>query len=85
IGDPQVGGLNYDLFDPDSIAAALVGGVALSGGRGSVIGTLAGFLIVSLLNNVFNLMQVSSFYQWLSKGIIILGALSAYGMLRKER
>ena len=85
IGDPQVGGLNYDLFDPDSIAAALVGGVALSGGRGSVFGTLAGFLIVSLLNNVFNLMQVSSFYQWLSKGIIILGAVSAYGMLRKER
>jgi ribose transport system permease protein len=85
IGDPQVGGMNYDLFDPDSIAAVLVGGAALSGGRGSVFGTLAGFLIVSLLNNVFNLMQVSTFYQWLIKGIIILAAVAAYGMQRRER
>ena len=85
IGDPQVGGMNYDLFDPDSIAAVLVGGAALTGGRGSVFGTLAGFLIVSLLNNVFNLMQVSTFYQWLIKGIIILVAVAAYGIQRRER
>ena len=84
IGDPQVGGMNYDLFDPDSIAAVLVGGAALSGGRGSVLGTVAGFLIVSLLNNVFNLMQVSTFYQWLIKGLIILAAVAAYGIQRRE-
>ncbi|MGA2762636.1 MAG: ABC transporter permease [Spirochaetia bacterium] len=84
IGDPQVGGMNYDLFDPDSIAAVLVGGAALSGGRGSVLGTVAGFLIVSLLNNVFNLMQVSTFYQWLIKGVIILAAVAAYGIQRRE-
>jgi len=85
IGDPQVGGMNYDLFDPDSIAAVLVGGAALSGGRGSVLGTVAGFLIVTLLNNLFNLMQVSTFYQWLIKGIIILAAVAAYGIQRRER
>ncbi|HYW84181.1 MAG TPA: ABC transporter permease [Spirochaetia bacterium] len=84
IGDPQVGGMNYDLFDPDSIAAVLVGGASLAGGRGSVLGTVAGFLIVCLLNNLFNLIQVSSFYQWLVKGIIILAAVAAYGIQRRE-
>ncbi len=85
VGDPQVGGLNYDLYDLNSIAAVLVGGTALSGGAGSIAGTLAGFLIVSLLNNIFNLLQVSTFYQWLIKGFIILGAAAAYGIQRRRR
>lgn len=85
VGDPQVGGLNYDLYDLNSIAAVLVGGTALSGGVGSVVGTAAGFLIVSILNNVFNLMQVSTFYQWLIKGCIILAAAAAYSLQRRER
>jgi ribose transport system permease protein len=85
IGDPQVGGLNYDLYDLNSIAAVLVGGTALGGGVGGVIGTVAGFLIVSLLNNVFNLMQVSTFYQWPIKGLIILAAAAAFSMQRRRR
>jgi ribose transport system permease protein len=85
VGDPQVGGLNYDLYDLNSIAAVLVGGTALSGGVGSVVGTVAGFLIVSILNNIFNLMQISTFYQWLIKGCIILAAAAAYSLQRRER
>jgi ribose transport system permease protein len=78
IGDPQVGGLNYDRFDLDSIAAVLIGGTRLGGGKGTVIGTIAGVLIVSVLNNVFNLTGVNTFYQWIVKGIIILVAVAAY-------
>ena len=84
VGDPQVGGLNYDLFDLNSIAAVLVGGTALTGGIGGVIGTVAGFLIVSLLNNIFNLVGVNTFYQWIIRGLIILGAVALYRMQRKR-
>ena len=78
IGDPQVGGLNYDRFDLDSITAVLIGGTRLGGGKGNVIGTLAGVLIVVVLNNIFNQIGVSTFYQWIVKGIIILAAVAAY-------
>lgn len=78
IGDPQVGGLNYDRFDLDSIAAVLIGGTRLGGGKGSVIGTIGGVLIVSVLNNVFNLVGVNTFTQWIVKGLIILIAVAAY-------
>jgi ribose transport system permease protein len=84
VGDPQVGGLNYDLYDLNSIAAVLVGGTALTGGVGSIIGTVAGFLIVSLLNNIFNLVGVNTFYQWIIRGIIILAAVAVYRMQRKR-
>ena len=80
IGDPQVGGLSYDRFDLDSIAAVLIGGTRLGGGKGSVIGTIAGVLIVTVLNNVFNLVGVDTFYQWIVKGIIILIAVAAYSI-----
>jgi ribose transport system permease protein len=78
IGDPLAGGLNYDRFDLDSIAAVLIGGTRLGGGKGSVLGTVAGVLILSLLNNIFNLVGVSTFYQWGIKGLIILGAVTVY-------
>lgn len=78
IGDPQVGGLNYDRFDLDSIAAVLIGGTRLGGGKGNVVGTLGGVLILSVLNNIFNLVGVSTFYQWGIKGFIILGAVTIY-------
>ncbi|MCX7037758.1 MAG: ABC transporter permease [Spirochaetes bacterium] len=84
VGDPQVGGLNYDLYDLNSIAAVLVGGTALTGGVGSIIGTVAGFLIVSLLNNIFNLVGVNTFFQWIIRGLIILAAVAVYRMQRKR-
>ena len=84
VGDPQVGGLNFDRFDLDSIAAVLIGGTRLGGGKGHIIGTLAGVLIVAVLNNLFNLTGVSTFYQWIIKGLIILIAVAAY-TLRQPR
>lgn len=84
IGDPQVGGLNFDRFDLDSIAAVLIGGTRLGGGKGSIIGTLAGVLIVAVLNNIFNLTGVSTFYQWIVKGLIILVAVAAYTFIKSD-
>jgi ribose transport system permease protein len=78
VGDPLIGGLNYDRFDLDSITAVLLGGTRLGGGKGNVVGTIAGVLIVATLNNVFNLMGVNSYYQWIIKGFIVLAAVAVY-------
>jgi ribose transport system permease protein len=83
IGDPQVGGLNYQRYDIESIAAVLVGGTALGGGSGGIAGTIAGVLILTLLNNIFNLAGVNTFYQWAIKGAIIVIAVAIYKVQRR--
>lgn len=62
-------------FELDAIAAVVVGGTSLSGGRGGAIGTLLGALIIAVLNNGMNLLDVNAFYQQIVKGGVILGAL----------
>ncbi len=62
-------------FELDAIAAVVIGGTSLSGGEGSVIGTIIGALIIGVLNNGLNLMNVSPFYQSIVKGIVILVAV----------
>jgi len=62
-------------FDWDSIAAVVLGGTALTGGRGGIGGTIGGVAIISILNNVMNLAGVSSFTQIVVKGIIVLIAV----------
>ncbi len=63
------------MFELDAIAAVVVGGTSLSGGRGAVFGTLIGALIIGVINNGMNLLNVPSFYQQVVKGGVILGAL----------
>lgn len=65
-------GESYEL---DAIAAVVLGGTSLSGGRGRIVGTLIGVLIIGTLNNGLNLLGVSSFYQLVVKGIVILIAV----------
>lgn len=77
-GDPLMGGLNYDRFDLDSITAVLLGGTRLGGGKGGVMGTLAGVLLVSVLNNIFNLADINPYIQWIIKGVIVVGAVAIY-------
>jgi ribose transport system permease protein len=84
-GDPLMGGLNYDRYDLDSITAVLLGGTRLGGGKGGVVGTLAGVLLVSLLNNLFNLAGLNPYIQWIVKGIIILGAVAVYTVRGQRR
>lgn len=65
-------GLAYEL---DAIAAVVLGGTSLMGGRGRIFGTIVGALIIGVLNNALNLMDVSSYYQMLAKGAVILLAV----------
>jgi ribose transport system permease protein len=65
-------GSGYEL---DAIAAVVLGGTSLAGGFGSILGTIIGALIIGILNNALNLMDVSSYYQAVAKGIVILIAV----------
>ncbi|MCI9622409.1 MAG: ABC transporter permease [Lachnospiraceae bacterium] len=72
-GQPA-GGDGYEL---DAITAAVIGGASLSGGKGSVFGSFIGILVVGILTNGLDLLNVSSYYQQIIKGAIILLAVLA--------
>ena len=59
----------------DIIAAVVIGGTPMGGGSGTVIGTLFGCLVIGLISNGLNLLRVSSYWQMVSKGVIILVAV----------
>ncbi len=65
-------GSGYEL---DAIAAVVLGGTSLAGGTGTIVGTMIGALIIGVLNNALNLMDVSSYFQMLAKGSVILLAV----------
>ncbi|MDF2547839.1 ribose ABC transporter permease [Anaerosolibacter sp.] len=65
-------GSGYEL---DAIAAVVLGGTSLSGGMGSIFGTVTGALIIGVLNNALNILNVSSYYQMIVKGAVILIAV----------
>ena len=65
-------GLGFEL---DVIAAVIVGGTALTGGRGTVWGTVCGAVILGIINNMMNMVGVSPYLQGTVKGIVILGAV----------
>ncbi|MBX3569738.1 MAG: ABC transporter permease [Rhizobiaceae bacterium] len=80
VGQPYTG-LNYTLA---SITPVVVGGTLLSGGKGGVLGTLLGVYLISLLNNVLNFMDVSTHYQLIAQGLIVIAAVSIYVERRKK-
>ncbi|MGY4688888.1 ABC transporter permease subunit [Salibacterium sp. K-3] len=63
------------MYELDAIAAVVLGGTSLTGGRGWIFGTLVGALIIGVLNNGLNLLNVASFYQQVVKGAVILLAV----------
>ncbi|KXF82840.1 ribose ABC transporter permease [Enterovibrio coralii] len=65
-------GMGYEL---DAIAAVVLGGTSLMGGKGRIMGTLIGALIIGFLNNALNLLDVSSYYQMIAKATVILAAV----------
>ena len=62
-------------FELDSIAAVVIGGTSLSGGKGTILGTVQGALIIGILNNGLVLLNVSPFWQQVIKGLVILLAV----------
>ncbi len=73
IGSGQPGlAVGYEL---DAIAAAVIGGTSLSGGIGTVWGTIVGALIIGVLNNGLDLLNVNAYWQTIVKGVIIVAAV----------
>ena len=70
--DPANAGSGYEL---DSIAAVIVGGTSMSGGKGSAVGTVFGMLIIAVMNNLLNLLGVPPFLREAFKGAIIIAAV----------
>jgi ribose transport system permease protein len=71
--DPKVG-TGYEL---DSIAAVVIGGTSLSGGRGSIFLTVIGCLIIGVLNNGLSVLDVSAYWQLVIKGLVLVAAVAA--------
>ena len=71
VGEPN-GSSGYDM---DALAAAVIGGTSMSGGIGNLIGTLAGVLIMAIMNNILNLIGANPNLQGVIKGVIILIAV----------
>ncbi|WP_440088495.1 ABC transporter permease [Streptosporangium sp. LJ11] len=80
VGDPQAG----QTDNLDSITAVVLGGTSLFGGRGRVIGTLIGALLVGIIRNGLQLMGVPSIYQILITGILVILAVTVDQLSRKR-
>ena len=75
-GDPLMGN-TYQLA---SLSAAVLGGVDLFGGRGTVWGAMAGAFVLAMISNVLNLLGVVAYWQWILQGIILIAAVALYAV-----
>jgi ribose/xylose/arabinose/galactoside ABC-type transport system permease subunit len=80
MGSPQ----NFKGFEFDVLIALILGGTSLKGGEGSIVGMVLGALIVGLVGNGLNLMDVSSYYQLVFNGSILVIAVVIYQSLGKK-
>jgi D-xylose transport system permease protein len=80
-----IGGSAGLFLELDAIAAAIIGGTSLSGGRGRIIGALVGALLMGSLNNGMSLMNVPTFYQNTARGIVLLLAVAIDQISRASR
>ena len=79
-GDPSVGA----TYQMDSIAAAVLGGTALTGGRGGMGGTVIGVILLAMLGNIFNLMNFNIYWQNILRGVILVIVVS-FSQLRLRK
>jgi ribose transport system permease protein len=75
-GAPRVG--TEGLYDLESIAAVVLGGTALAGGRGGVVGTVGGVLLLASIDAIFNQLEVDAFFKQVIRGVIIIAAVAIY-------
>jgi len=74
VGDPAIG----DGLELQAITAVIIGGTSLFGGRGSVMGTLGGVLLLGITANLLVMLGVNQFIQGLIQGVIIVVAVALY-------
>lgn len=74
-----------NLYELDAIAAVVLGGTLLLGGRGGVAGTVAGVLILAVLDSVFNLLQIDPFAKDVLRGAVIIAAVALYARRQLDR
>ncbi len=79
-GDPKIG----EGWQTDAIAAVVIGGASLFGGKGTVWGTVLGVLIIGLITNIMNLLEIDAYPQQMAKGVIIVVALALQGILSRR-
>jgi ribose transport system permease protein len=80
-GDPTIG----VPFTLNTIAAAVVGGVSLAGGRGTIAGPIAGALVVSFIGNLLFSIGVNSYWQYVVTGAVLIVAIAIPAGLRAIR
>lgn len=73
-------GFGYEM---DVIAGAVLGGISMSGGEGKITGVFAGVLVMAILSNGMLMMDVSEYWQWVTKGIVMLAAITYDRVLKK--
>jgi ribose/xylose/arabinose/galactoside ABC-type transport system permease subunit len=79
-GEPN-SGLGFEF---EVLAACVLGGISIKGGEGSIGRMVIGALIIGILNNGMNMLDISSFFQQVVKGVVLLLAISAYAVVRNQ-
>lgn len=77
-----VAGVGYEM---NVIAAVVLGGASLKGGKGTIIGTVLGLLVIGIIQNGLNLLGMASYYQYIIKGLIIIVAVVFDGYINNEK
>lgn len=80
-GDASLG----ETFGMDSVTVCVLGGVSLFGGRGNIVGLIASTFILGGISNILNMMGVSSYYQYVFKGLILLITVLVFSMKDKQK
>ena len=81
-GAPWIG--SDGVYDLESIAVVVIGGTVLAGGRGGIWGTMAGMMIFSLIDSIFNVSGVDAFAKQVMRGVIIVAAVAFYAIRSKR-
>ncbi len=74
-----------NMGELDAVAAVVIGGTSLSGGSGSISGTIVGAIIIGMLNNVLVILNVDSNFQYIVKGLVIMGAVLLDASMKKNK
>jgi ribose transport system permease protein len=82
-GAPRVG--TESFYDLESIAAVVLGGTALAGGRGGITGTIGGVLFLATIDSIFNQLAVDTFFKQVVRGVIIIAAVAIYAYQLRNR